>query len=346
MKKVIKSIAIFLVIMLAVTAIGCSKPAPADAPAAAPAEGADAGKTKDPIVLKLGHIQSEEDLWHIGAQRFSELVTEKTNGEIKIELYPNSTLGNDRDMAEGLQMGSLDFSLISGVLGNFEPSLQLLELPYLFRDAEHLRKVLYGPIGDELYDRLLKSSGIRGLAYWECGSRQLTTQKPINSVKDIKGLKIRVPEIPAMVDAWKAMGANPTPMAWGEVYSALSQGVVDAQENPYPFIYAGRIHEVTKYIAETNHKYEYIGLIMSEKTYQKLTPEQQKAIEEAAAEATEYENKLVNEQANEFLQKMVDAGIKVTHPNTEEFAKLARTTHAKYAEECGKDIYDQIINTK
>ncbi|QDR79366.1 TRAP transporter substrate-binding protein [Sporomusa termitida] len=301
------------------------------------------GSAKKPITLKLGHIQSEADLWHQGARKFAELVEQKTNGEVKVQIFPNSTIGNDRDMTEGLQMGSVDFALVAGVLGNFEPTLQIMEMPYLFKDEAHLRKVIYGPVGDELLDKLLKSSNIRGLSFWERGPRQLTTNKPVNSLADIKGIKIRVPEIPPMVAAWKAMDANPTPMAWGEVYTALQQNVIEAQENPVPYIHAGKIYEVQKYLAMTNHKYEYVVMAMSNKTWEKLTPDQQTAISEAAIEATQYENKLVADKSNDLLNDLQAKGMQVTKPDTTEWAKAAQTTHQEFAEKYGLDLYNKII---
>lgn len=298
---------------------------------------------KKPIVMKLGHVQNESDLWQLGALKFAELVDAKTKGGVQIKVFPNSTIGNDRDMAEGMQIGSVDLALIAGVLGNFEPSIQIMELPYLFKDETHLRKVMYGPIGDELLDKLLKSSDIRGLAFWERGPRQLTTNKPINSLNDIKGLKIRVPEIPPIIAAWKAMGTNPTPMAWGEVYTGLQQNVIEAQENPVPFIHAGKIYEVQKYIAMTNHKYEYVLIAMSNKAWLKLSADQQKAVKEAAAEATQYENKLVFEKSDNLLKDLQAKGMKVTKPDTTEWAKQARTVHKQFAEKYGMDLYNKII---
>lgn len=302
-----------------------------------------ADPVKKPIVMKLGHVQNESDLWQLGALKFAELVDAKTKGEVQVKVFPNSTIGNDRDMAEGMQIGSVDFALIAGVLGNFEPSIQIMELPYLFKDETHLRKVMYGPIGDQLLDKLLKSSDIRGLAFWERGPRQLTTNKPINSLSDIKGLKIRVPEIPPIIAAWKAMGTNPTPMAWGEVYTGLQQNVIEAQENPVPFIHAGKIYEVQKYIAMTNHKYEYVLIAMSNKAWLKLNPEQQKAVKEAADEATKYENKLVFEKSDNLLKDLQAKGMKVTKPDTTEWAKQARTVHKQFAEKYGIDLYNKII---
>jgi tripartite ATP-independent transporter DctP family solute receptor len=298
---------------------------------------------KKPIVMKLGHVQNESDLWQLGALKFAELVDAKTKGGVQIKVFPNSTIGNDRDMAEGMQIGSVDFALIAGVLGNFEPSIQIMELPYLFKDETHLRKVMYGPIGDELLDKLLKSSDIRGLAFWERGPRQLTTNKPVNSLNDIKGLKIRVPEIPPIIAAWKAMGTNPTPMAWGEVYTGLQQNVIEAQENPVPFIHAGKIYEVQKYIAMTNHKYEYVLIAMSNKAWLKLSADQQKAVKEAAAEANQYENKLVSEKSDGLLKDLQAKGMKVTKPDTTEWAKQARTVHKQFAEKYGIDLYNKII---
>jgi tripartite ATP-independent transporter DctP family solute receptor len=336
-KKAIIALATFLILALAVS--GCGNKTPAGQQ-----QGASAGE--NPVVLKLGHVNSDKDLWQDASLKFAELVNQKTGGKVKVEVYPSSQLGNDRDMAEGLQMGSVDFALIAGVLGNFEPTIQLLEMPYLFRDDDHLRKVLYGPIGQEIFDKLLKNAGIRGLAYWDRGPREVTSNKPINSPADLKGLKIRVPEIPPMVAAWKAMGANPTPMAFGEVYTALQQHTIDAQENPISIIYSARFYEVQKYLAMTHHKYEYVILAMSDKTYQKLSPDQQKAVEEAAKEAADYYNNLVTTSTDKMLQELKDKGMQVTTPNIEEFAKLAKTTHAEFAEKYGKDLYDRIINTQ
>jgi tripartite ATP-independent transporter DctP family solute receptor len=301
-------------------------------------------KSEEIVELKLGHIQSENDLWQDGAVKFKEIVEEKSNGKMKVTIYPNSTLGGDRDMAEGLQIGTVDFALIAGVLGNFEPSIQLLELPYLFKNYEEYNKVVHGKIGKEISERVLKASQIRILAFWDRGPRHVTSNKPINSLADIQGLKIRLPEIKAMVDTWKIMGASPTSMAWNEVYTALQQNVIEAQENPIPFIYGGRIYEVQKYLALTAHKYEYVTLAMSDKRWRTLNKEQREIIEKAAQEATEYENGLVNDKTEELLEKMKKEGLRVTKPDIEEFAAKAKEAHKKFAETVDIDLYNRIIN--
>lgn len=307
--------------------------------AVCPVHEAQAGQ----LTLKLGHIQSENDLWHLGSLKFKEELEARSNGDISLVIYPNSTLGGDRDMVEGMQMGTLDFSLVAGVLGNFEKTIGLLELPYLFNSQEEFDAVIHGPIGEEIAENVRKASDIRILNWWDRGPREVTSNRPINTLDDLKGLKIRLPEIPAMVAVWKAMGANPTPMAWSEVYTGLEQKVIDAQENPIPFIFGGRIHEVQKYLAMTDHKYEYVTIAMSDMKWNQLTKEQQDVIVEAAAAATAYENQMVIDQTKEILDAMVKDGLEVTHPDRAEFARVARTVHEDFAKTVDIDLYNRIM---
>lgn len=307
------------------------------------AGGVLAAQPAEALTLKLGHIQSEQDFWHLGALKFKEELEARSNGKITLAIFPNSTIGGDRDLVEGMQMGTVDFGLIAGVLGNFEKTIQLLELPYLFDSQEDFNKVIHGPIGDEIAANVLKAAGVRIVNWWDRGPREVTSNKPINGLADLKGLKIRVPEIPAMVTTWRAIGANPTPMAWSEVYTGLEQNVIEAQENPIPFIYGGRIHEVQKYLAFTDHKYEYVTIAMSDVRWKSLNDEQRKIVTEAAAAATAYENKLVRDKTNELLETMKKGGLQVTHPDKAEIARAARTAHADFAKTVDMDLYGRIL---
>ncbi|MBF7095635.1 TRAP transporter substrate-binding protein [Alkalibacter mobilis] len=332
MKKII--VYLLVLSMLAFVLTGCSNDG----------DSGNGGSGSEEVVeLKLGHIQSENDIWHEGALKFKEVVEEKSNGSMTVTIYPNSTLGGDRDMAEGLQIGTLDFALIAGVLGNFEPSIQLLELPYLFDNYEEYSTVIHGEIGQQIADKVLDASGIRILTFWDRGARHVTSNKPINSLADIQGLKIRLPEIKAMSDTWAAMGAAPTTMAWNEVYTGLEQKVIEAQENPIPFIYGGRIHEVQDYLALTAHKYEYVTIAMSDLTWQSLTDEQKAIVEEAAQASTEFENGLLEDTTQELLDKMVDEGLTVTTPDTAEFAAAAKAAHEEFAKTIDIDLYNDIV---
>lgn len=345
MKKRFMALSMALVMTGMLTACGGSqteaKPTEKETQAAEAAENTGSGSS---VVLKLGHIQSESDLWHKGAQKFADRVKELSNGEVTVDIYPNSTLGGDRDMAEGMMMGTVDISLVAGVLSNFDDSISILEIPYLFRSEEEFEKIIYGDIGQEIADHVLESSGIRILDWWQRGPRLITSSKPINSVEDMKGLKIRIPEINAMEQVFSAWGAAATTMSWSEVYPSLQQGVIEAQENPIPFFYSGSIYEVNKYIARTNHKYEYVTIAMSDAAYSKLTKEQQEILMQAAKEATEYENDATAQVAEEDLKDMIDNyGVTVTEPDTTGFIKLADEVAPKYAESIGQlELYNKI----
>ena len=303
--------------------------------------------TAAPVVLKLGHVAASDpkDNWQAGATEFARLAEEKSKGDVKVQVFPASQLGNDRDMAEGMRLGSVDFSLNAGVLSNFEPRLGLLEIPYIFRDSEHMRKVLNGPVGEELANALLKS-GIRVLGWWERGPRELTANKAVKTPADLKGMKIRVPEIPVSVDAWRAFGANPTPMAFGEVYSGLQQKVIDGQENPLAIIISAKLAEVQKFLNKSHHVYGYVALAMSEKTWQKLTPEQKKVVTDAAKEATAFENKLVWDNEAQLAKELQAKGMQFVDVDVKAFADAAKPIHEKYAQKLGKELYDKIVNTK
>jgi TRAP-type transport system periplasmic protein len=332
---------IMMTLILSIALLGCGAKDSSES-----ASGSSGGDKQ--VTLKLGHIAAENDPWHLGAKKFAELVEEKTNGSVKIDLYASSTLGNDRDLIEGMQLGSVDFALVAGVLSNFYEPYAILELPYLFRDREHMQSVLYGEVGDKLKEDLLANTQVRGLEFWERTPRQLTANEKITSPAELDGIKIRVPEIPASIAAWEAMGSTPTPMAFSEVYSSLQTGVIDAQENPVALIESTKLNEVQKYLINTNHVYGYVMLTMSDSAYKKLSKDQQKAVEEAAKEATEYENEIVYEQEKELLEKLTGAGMEVVEVDTAPFMEKAKTVHGEFAKKSpeAQELYDSIVNTK
>ncbi|RJE83960.1 TRAP transporter substrate-binding protein [Paenibacillus sp. 1011MAR3C5] len=339
MLKKFSVVAVLMVLIVSAVACGGNTNSGANS-------GGNSGGEDKKVKLRLGHITGESDAWHVGALKFAELVKEKSNGTVEVEIYPSSTLGNDRDLIEGMQLGSVDFALVAGVLSNFYEPFSILELPYLFRDQDHLEKVLYGEVGTQMKEDLLTNAQIRGLEFWVRGPRELTSNKKVEKVEDLKGLKVRVPEIPASIAAWKAMGANPTPMAFGEVYSSLQTGVIDGQENPLAFIASNKIQEVQDYLVMTNHVYGYVMLTMSDITYSKLSESQQKAVEEAAKEATQFENELVATQEAELMEFMKESGVTIIEPDTAPFMEKAMTVHEEFANKYGKELYDSIVNTK
>lgn len=307
---------------------------------------ANVSSEKDVTTLRLGHIQSEDHAWHKGSEKFAELVEDKTNGSVKIDLYPSSTLGDDRDLVEGMQIGSVDFALVAGVMSNFYEEYSILELPYLFEDQDHLEEFLYGEGGEELQEKTLGETGVRGLEFWVRSPRELTASKLVESPSDLKGIKIRVPNIEASVKGWESMGANPTPMNFSEVYSSLQTGVIDAQENPIPFIASSKIQEVQDYLINTDHVYGYVQLLMSDKTYEKLNESEQQAIEEAALEAREYQNDVAEEQEEESLEMIKDEGVEVIDVDQDPFREKVQPINEKLADKYGRELYDEIVNMR
>jgi|SRR5690625_3002108 len=297
-------------------------------------------------VLRLGHIQNESHPWHKGSEKFAELVEEKTEGSVAIEVYPSSTLGSDRDLVEGMQIGSVDFALVAGVMSNFYEPYAILELPYLFEDMNHLDDFLYGPEGQKLQDETLEETGVHGLEFWIRGPRQLTSNKPVESLDDLNGLKIRVPSIEASIEGWQALGANPTPMSFNEVYSSLQTGVIDGQENPVLFASNARIQEVQNYLTMTNHVYGYVQLLGSDKTFDGLTEAETDAVIEAAEEATEYQNELVIQEEESSLDAMIDEGVEVIEVDTKPFEEAVQRANEQLADKYDRELYDTIMEMK
>ncbi|WP_221038020.1 TRAP transporter substrate-binding protein [Gelria sp. Kuro-4] len=302
-----------------------------------------------PIVLKLGHVLNEASPFHKGAEEFARAVKEKSGGRLEVKIFPNGQLGNDRTLAEAMQMGTLDMEVAgSATLVGFVPRLQLFDLPFLFRDQQHAYKVLDGPIGKEVL-KDFDQKGIVGLAFWENGLRHLTNSvRPIKTPNDVKGLKIRVQEIPLHVSFWKILGADPTPMAWTEVYTALQQKTVDGEENPIQTIYTQKIYEVQKYISLTGHVYGAAVIMVSKKTYDKLPADLQKVLVEAAQETADWERNYVKDLEDKALKELPGLGMEIEHnPDREAFKAAVQPVYDEYAEKLNaKDLIEQILNTK
>jgi tripartite ATP-independent transporter DctP family solute receptor len=273
-------------------------------------------------VLKLGTSTQPSHIYNLAAERFGEIVAEKSGGELEVQVFPAAQLGSERDMVEGLQMGSLEMTLTStGPMGNFIPQVKLFNLPFLFKDRESCYRVLDGEIGTQIADRFVKV-GIRSLGWYENGFRNITNSKrPVKSPADMDGLKIRVMEDDVFILTMKALGASPTPMAFGELYTALEQGVVDAQENPLAVIHSSRFFEVQDYLAMTGHFYSPAVMLISEITWQSLSPENQKIVADAAKEARDYERELSIKADQELEAACAKEGMVVTHPDKEPFVK-------------------------
>ena len=344
--SVVATLLVSLLAVMMITACSTSQPA-------APAKPADSAKPAAPaaqtVTLKLGHAVEPVMPLHSGAEKFAELAGKKSNGSLKVEVFPSAQLGGEKDLTEGTQMGSIDMSIVSsGSIARFAPMQHITYAPYLFRDVDHFNKVYRGPIGDEMTKQLLDKTGIRALDMsWYYGVRHLTTKNTsVKTPADMKGLKIRTPNIPVMKDAISAWGVSVTTMDPSELYTALQTGVVDGQENPPSSIFGWKLYEVQKYLMLTGHMMGNMVIMVNDKAYQKLTPDQQKALTEAAREAGTFQSNLTISKDKENVEKLKQAGMTVVEPQVEEFRKLSASIIPQYEKEWGEGLYKRVQDTK
>ncbi|THG80578.1 TRAP transporter substrate-binding protein [Pseudomonas sp. A-1] len=245
-----------------------------------------------------------------GAQKFADLVSEKSGGKIKVRLFAGGTLGGDLQTVSALQGGTLDLTVLnSGILAAQVPEFAMLDFPYLFNNTAEAHAVIDGEVGQQLHSRL-ESKGLIGLGYWDLGFRNLTNSKhPVTKPEDMQGLKIRVIQSPIYLETFKALGANPVPMPFPEVYTGLEQRTVDGQENPYTVILGSKFHEVQKYLSSTNHIYNPQSFVIGQKTWQKLSNDEQALIREAASEAQNYQREITEKAQSAALDKLKQGGI-------------------------------------
>lgn len=294
-------------------------------------------------VLKLGHIAEPVHPYGKGAEKFAELVKEKSGGEIEVKVFPSSQLGGQKDLIEGLIFGTVDMALVgTAVLGQFQPQISIFDLPFLFKDRQHAYKSL-DTVGMEL-GKELEPKGIKLLGYMENGIRHMTNNvRPIKTPADMEGLKIRVMNNKIYVETMKALGASPTPMAFGELYSAMQQGTVDGQENPSAHIWTKRFFEVQDYASLTAHAYSPEPMLISMISWGKLSDDQKAIIQEAANEAIAWQRQLSEDQDNEYWDKIKATGkIEVIEVDREPFAEATVSVHEMFADEVGQDNLDKI----
>lgn len=259
----------------------------------------------------------------IGAQKFAELVAAKSGGKMKVNVFPGGTLGGDAANVSALQGGTIEFvQLNSGILASQVKAFEVYDFPFIFANAKEADAVVDGPFGQKLH-AMLADKGIVGLAYVELGFRNITnSKKAINTVEDIAGLKLRVIPNAINVDWVKALGANPTPMAFPEVYAGLEQKAIDGQENPLSVILANKFYEVQKSLAVTNHQYNPQSIIFSKKVWDTLPEADRKLLKDAAVEASAYQRKVNRDKSADDLQELKKAGMQVTEFSPAEQAKL------------------------
>ncbi|MFP4374459.1 MAG: TRAP transporter substrate-binding protein [Spirochaetaceae bacterium] len=291
----------------------------------------------EPVSFRLAHVVNEQDGFHVAAEKFEELVEERTDGKISIEIFPNAELGDERTLLESMQIGTVEMGVITnGPVANFVEEIAVFELPFLFPTPEDAYAVLDGEIGQELLDKL-EEVDLKGLAYAERGFRNLTNSvRAVRTPSDVEGLKIRVMENPVYIDTFQALGANTVPMAWTEALTAMQQQTIDGQENPINVIYSFKLYEPQQYLSLTRHTYAPALFVMSLDYWNRLPADARQILEDAAQEAAEYERQWNADMASEQLAALRENGMDVIeNPDIAAFQDAVAPVYDEYGEAFG-----------
>lgn len=333
MKKILATSIIFLLVLF-----GCSDKEASN--------GSD--NNGDVKVMKVAVATAPDRSLTKALYEFEKIVEKETNGAIDVEVYPDGQLGGDLQVFEGLKMGTIEASTMStGPIASFAPKMNVLDLPFLFKDTKTAHEILDGEIGEELLKEL-EGTGVIGINYWENGYRHLTNSvREVKTAADVEGLKIRTLENNLHIDIWEALGAVPTPMAYTELFTALEQKVVDGQENPVGNVISNKMYEVQKYLTKTGHVYNASPFLVSETFWKKLTSEEQEIIKKAAEEAKVYQRNLNAEEDNTAFDQLVKEGMVITELSDQDrqtFVDAVQVVYEKYKVDFGEDLVNKLID--
>ncbi|SDH67032.1 TRAP transporter substrate-binding protein [Alteribacillus bidgolensis] len=296
------------------------------------------------ITWKLGHLSNEEHSWHQTAVKFAELVDEKTDGQLQIEIYPNEQLGSETDVIDSIQAGTADMTMTGESMANWAPETAMMGIPYGITSEDHLQTVVEGEIGEEIEGIVKNDVGLTPLYYHVRAPRNLTSNEPINSPEDLNGFKMRVPNVPIFMDAWSEAGASPQTMAFSEVFTGLQQGVIDGQENPVDLIHSAGFYEVQEYVNETEHVYGWVYVVVGNEQFNALDEDMQDAVMEAAEEVQSYAQELYEEDTEEYTQLLKDEGMTFNDEvDQEAFAEAMRPAIEENLSEEQLDLYERIV---
>ncbi|ENH95889.1 TRAP dicarboxylate transporter subunit DctP [Gracilibacillus halophilus YIM-C55.5] len=300
------------------------------------------GSSNEVTEINVGTTQTEDSLFAKALNEFKSEVESNTDN-VTINLHFNSELGGEREMVEGVNIGTLEGVWTStGVISNFVPEMAVVDLPFIFKDKEHARSVMNGSVGDELASKLSEQN-FKLLTWGENGFRNLTNSShPIEKPEDLEGLKIRTMEVESHQEAFNEMGASATPMAWGEVFTSLQQGVIDGQENPLPILVSSKLYEVQDYVSLTQHVYSPTALMIGQQVWNELSEEDQQIVMDAAKAAQQKNYNVADKKAEEYKQTLKDNGMEINEVNKEPFMEAVKPVVEEYKSDF-EDLYNQIV---
>ena len=283
-------------------------------------------KEAKPKIVRVAYAPGPSELLHRAAEQFAKQVNTESDGKMEVRLYPSGQLGNERELIEGLKLGSIDLTVTGlAIIGWYAPEYGAFEVPFLWRDYAHVNLVWNGAIGDEVREVMQKRTGVQLMQPWFRGPRYLTTStRKVLTPDDLKGLKLRVPELEVYIKAWKVFGANVTPIPFTDIFMALKLGVVEGQENPLATIYANHLQEVQRYIMETRHLISFYLPAFGPNLERRFTDEEQELLLRALDVSTRWHNKEVERAEDDYRRKLEEGGVEFVAIDPEPFRRLAR----------------------
>jgi tripartite ATP-independent transporter DctP family solute receptor len=341
-KKISLIMVIAMIATMMVWAVGCSStPAePQTTANGATSQGSEPSYEK--MTIKVGGTVPESHPITKAQFLFKEIVERESDGAMKVEVYPSGQLGAGREMVEAVQLGNIQMGETTiAPFSSWTGEFSLMALPFLFDDREHAFRVADSEMGKQMADNVAEITGVRVLGFWENGIRQLTNgTRPVRTPADLNGMKIRVMENPLYLNLFTAIGANPMPMAFGELYTALQQKTIDGQDNPYAITATNKFYEIQPYMTELGHVFDFTGFLINEEWYQGLGEKERELIDKASAEATAYQREEAKKYETEAKKTVEDAGVQIevlTPEEREEFRKASASVYDWFREE-GKPV--------
>jgi TRAP-type transport system periplasmic protein len=305
---------------------------------------AEAQAKVEPLTIKFAHAGSKTHPYSVGIDKLTPILEKNSGGAIKLQVFCCAQLGSERELAESTRLGTIHMTSVAaeGALPAWVPELQVFGLPFVIRDRAHVYKVLEGPIGKEL-EAKLRAQGFETLGWWELGFRNMTTKnKPVHVPEDLKGLKMRVQEAKVWLGFMRALGALPTPIPFGELYSALQQGVVDGQENPIVTITSMKFYEVQKQVGLTEHTYTALPVMASKKWWDTLKPEQQKVIADSVKASVTEQRATVAAQVDEGVKFLKAQGVNITEVDKAKFVAATKDVPSLVADQVPPALVQRI----
>ena len=297
------------------------------------------------LILKFGHVGNPGSLFSASADEFAKRANEKLGDKAEVQVFGSSQLGNDRELLQKLKLGQVQFALPSSVMSSISPEFGVFEMPYIIKDRDHMKRV-QAEMGDT-FQKAAQSKGYRILAYWENGFRHITNNtRPINKPEDLAGLKLRTPKGEWRVKMFQLYGANPTPMAFSDVFTALQTGVMDGQENPYTQIWSAKFQEVQKYLSITGHVYTPAYVLVSDSEFAKLPDDVQKTLTEVAQETQAFVYETAAKMDDDLLEKLKAGGIAVNEADKDAFIKASQPVYDEFGSsvEGGKELTEKVLS--